>query len=103
MKPHTDRILIVDTNEMNRDMLARRLARKGYDVLVANGAHDLVEASNRMAWIGVADIEMPEITGSRRATHIAKVYSAAELPVIMVTRRTKRGHHHALDLGANDT
>ena len=34
-------LLVVDDNEMNRDMLARRLARKGYDVLVANGAHDL--------------------------------------------------------------
>ena len=44
MKPQTNRLLIVDDNEMNRDMLARRLARKGYDVLVANGAHDLVES-----------------------------------------------------------
>ena len=64
MKPHTNRLLIVDDNEMNRDMLARRLARKGYDVLVANGAHELVESVKQDGVdLVLLDIEMPEITG----------------------------------------
>ena len=104
MKPHTNRLLIVDDNEMNRDMLARRLARKGYDVLVANGAHELVE---RIKQDGVdlvlLDIEMPEITGLDALRILRKVYPAAELPVIMVTAKNQSEDIiTALDLGAND-
>ena len=104
MKPQTNRLLIVDDNEMNRDMLARRLARKGYDVLVANGAHELVE---RVKQDGVdlvlLDIEMPEITGLDALRILRKVYSAAELPVIMVTAKNQSEDIiTALDLGAND-
>ena len=43
MNPRIDRLLIVDDNEMNRDMLARRLARKGYEIGVADTAEGLVE------------------------------------------------------------
>jgi diguanylate cyclase (GGDEF)-like protein/PAS domain S-box-containing protein len=104
MKPHTNRLLIVDDNEMNRDMLARRLARKGYDVLVANGAHDLVESIKQDGVdLVLLDIEMPEITGLDALRILRKVYSAAELPVIMVTAKNQSEDIiTALDLGAND-
>jgi diguanylate cyclase (GGDEF)-like protein/PAS domain S-box-containing protein len=104
MKPHTDRILIVDDNEMNRDMLARRLARKGYDVLVANGAQDLVESIKQDGVdLVLLDIEMPEITGLDALRILRKIYSAAELPVIMVTAKNQSEDIiTALDLGAND-
>jgi adenylate cyclase len=75
MKPQTNRLLIVDDNEMNRDMLARRLARKGYDVLVANGAHDLVENVKQDGIdLVLLDIEMPEITGLDALRILRKVY-----------------------------
>ncbi|HTC65989.1 MAG TPA: EAL domain-containing protein [Candidatus Acidoferrum sp.] len=104
MKPQTNRLLIVDDNEMNRDMLARRLARKGYDVLVANGAHDLVESIKQDGVdLVLLDIEMPEITGLDALRILRKVYSAAELPVIMVTAKNQSEDIiTALDLGAND-
>jgi len=104
MKPHTNRLLIVDDNEMNRDMLARRLARKGYDVLVANGAHDLVESIKQDGIdLVLLDIEMPEISGLDALRILRKVYSAAELPVIMVTAKNQSEDIiTALDLGAND-
>ena len=104
MKPQTNRILIVDDNEMNRDMLARRLARKGYDVLVANGAHDLVESIKQDGVdLVLLDIEMPEITGLDALRILRKVYSAAALPVIMVTAKNQSEDIiTALDLGAND-
>jgi DNA-binding response OmpR family regulator len=104
MKPHTNRLLIVDDNEMNRDMLARRLARKGYDVLMANGAHDLVESVKQDGVdLVLLDIEMPEITGLDALRILRKVYSAAELPVIMVTAKNQSEDIiTALDLGAND-
>ena len=41
MNSRPERLLVVDDNEMNRDMLARRLARKGYEVVVAEDAYDL--------------------------------------------------------------
>ena len=41
MNSKPDRLLIVDDNEMNRDMLARRLTRKGYSVCVAESAREL--------------------------------------------------------------
>jgi CheY-like chemotaxis protein len=41
MKSRPERLLIVDDNEMNRDMLARRLARKGYEVCTAENACDI--------------------------------------------------------------
>jgi diguanylate cyclase (GGDEF)-like protein/PAS domain S-box-containing protein len=104
MKPHTNRLLIVDDNEMNRDMLARRLARKGYDVLVANGAQELVESVKQDGVdLVLLDIEMPEITGLDALRILRKVYSAAELPVIMVTAKNQSEDIiTALDLGAND-
>jgi len=104
MKPQTNRLLIVDDNEMNRDMLARRLARKGYDVLVANGAHDLVENVKQDGIdLVLLDIEMPEITGLDALRILRKVYSAADLPVIMVTAKNQSEDIiTALDLGAND-
>jgi diguanylate cyclase (GGDEF)-like protein/PAS domain S-box-containing protein len=104
MKPQTNRLLIVDDNEMNRDMLARRLARKGYDVLVANGAHELVERVKQDSVdLVLLDIEMPEITGLDALRILRKVYSAAELPVIMVTAKNQSEDIiTALDLGAND-
>ncbi|HTG29864.1 MAG TPA: EAL domain-containing protein [Methylomirabilota bacterium] len=104
MKPQTNRLLIVDDNEMNRDMLARRLARKGYDVLVANGAQELVESVKQDGIdLVLLDIEMPEITGLDALRILRKVYSAAELPVIMVTAKNQSEDIiTALDLGAND-
>ena len=42
MNPRASRLLIVDDNKMNRDMLARRLARKGYEVVLADNARQLL-------------------------------------------------------------
>jgi diguanylate cyclase (GGDEF)-like protein/PAS domain S-box-containing protein len=104
MKPRTHRLLIVDDNEMNCDMLARRLARKGYEVEIANSAQGLVErVKSDGTDLVLLDIEMPEITGLDALRILRKVYSAAELPVIMVTAKNQSEDIvTALDLGAND-
>ncbi len=104
MKPRTNRLLIVDDNEMNSDMLARRLARKGYDVGVANSAHGLVErVKTDSVDLVLLDIEMPEITGLDALRILRKTYTASALPVIMVTAKSQSEDIvTALDLGAND-
>jgi diguanylate cyclase (GGDEF)-like protein/PAS domain S-box-containing protein len=98
------RLLIVDDNEMNRDMLARRLLRKGYVVELAANARELLERVQRDAVdLVLLDIEMPEVSGLDALQKLRERYSAAELPIIMVTAKSQSEDIvKALDLGAND-
>jgi diguanylate cyclase (GGDEF)-like protein/PAS domain S-box-containing protein len=98
------RLLIVDDNEMNRDMLARRLARKGYVIELADNAKELLERVQRDAVdLVLLDIEMPDISGLDALKTLRKHYSPSELPIIMVTAKTQSDDIvTALDLGAND-
>ncbi len=99
-----NRLLIVDDNEMNRDMLARRLVRKGYVVGLADSAKELLERVKEEAVdLVLLDIEMPEISGLDALQKLRQRYSAAELPIIMVTAKAQTDDIvKALDLGAND-
>src|SRR5580704_6981184 len=84
------RILIVDDNEMNRDMLARRLERNGYVARVAEGAHSLLERlRDEPVDLLLLDIEMPEISGLDALQTLRGSYSSIELPVIMVTAKNQ--------------
>jgi diguanylate cyclase (GGDEF)-like protein/PAS domain S-box-containing protein len=98
------RLLIVDDNEMNRDMLARRLARKGYVIGLAENAKGLIERVKQDAVdLVLLDIEMPEVSGLDALKTLREHYSPAELPIIMVTAKTQSDDIvTALDLGAND-
>ncbi|HKQ88702.1 MAG TPA: EAL domain-containing protein [Candidatus Acidoferrales bacterium] len=104
MNSRSNRVLIVDDNEMNRDMLARRLERKGYHVSVAASAHELMERiKSDSIELVLLDIEMPEISGLEGLQRIRTLYSAIELPVIMVTARNQSEDIvKALQMGAND-
>jgi diguanylate cyclase (GGDEF)-like protein/PAS domain S-box-containing protein len=104
MSSDLGRVLVVDDNENNRDILARRLARKGYDVVVAESAHDLLERIREDAVeLVLLDIEMPGVTGLDALIAIRQEYSAVRLPVIMVTARNQSDDIvKALELGAND-
>jgi diguanylate cyclase (GGDEF)-like protein/PAS domain S-box-containing protein len=104
MNPRTSRLLIVDDNEMNRDMLARRLARKGYEIAVTQSAHDLLQRVKLDATdLVLLDIEMPEVSGLDALKTLREAYSAIELPIIMVTAKNQSEDIvRALDLGAND-
>jgi diguanylate cyclase (GGDEF)-like protein/PAS domain S-box-containing protein len=104
MTSRQNRVLIVDDNEMNRDMLARRLERKGYQVSMAASAHELME---RIKTDGIdlvlLDIEMPEISGLDALQRLRGLYTPIELPVIMVTARNQSEDIvKALSMGAND-
>jgi len=90
MNPCTSRLLIVDDNEMNRDMLARRLARKGYEIAVTHSAHDLLERVKLNGTdLVLLDIEMPEVSGLDALKTLREAYSAIELPIIMVTAKNQ--------------
>ncbi len=97
-------LLIVDDNETNRDVLSRRLQRHGYTVVgAASGreALDLVDAQPFSLLL--LDIEMPGMSGLEVLQTLRRRYSAAELPIIMVTARQESSDVvEALGLGAND-
>src|SRR5258705_10716129 len=103
-KSRPSRLLIVDDNEMNRDMLARRLLRKGYVVVLAENAKELLERVKKDAVdLVLLDIEMPEVSGLDALQKLRDHYSAAQSPIIMVTAKAQSDDIvKALDLGAND-
>jgi PAS domain S-box-containing protein len=104
MSTNPDRLLIVDDNEMNRDMLARRLTRKGYEISIAENAFHL-EDRLRQENIDLVllDIEMPVINGLDALVQIRNTYTPMQLPVIMVTAQSQSEDIvKALELGAND-
>src|ERR1700716_1815073 len=88
MNSQAGRLLIVDDNELNRDMLARRLARKGYEILLAENARQLPQRIKEDAIdLVLLDIEMPEISGLEALKILRETYCRIELPIIMVTAK----------------
>ena len=98
------RLLVVDDDELNLDMLARRLERHGYIVERAAGGPEAVE---RLRHPGVdlvlLDHQMPFLTGLEVLRIVRQHYSPSELPVIMVTAASDtKTVLDAASLGAND-
>src|SRR3989442_15886982 len=104
MPPDSGRLLIVDDNEANRDMLSRRLARRGHAVTVAeNGAAALTRVGTEEFDLVLLDVMMPDMDGFEVLERLRRTRSAAELPVIMATARDRSEDiGRALELGAND-
>ena len=97
-------LLVVDDNEMNRDMLARRLIRRGYTVAVAaDGYQALAMLEAQQFDLVLLDIMMPGISGLDVLKRLREKYSVADLPVIMATAKDQSEDIvTALQLGAND-
>jgi diguanylate cyclase (GGDEF)-like protein/PAS domain S-box-containing protein len=104
MSSKQSHLLIVDDNEMNRDMLARRLERNGYLVDVVESAKQLMQrVKQNSVDLVLLDIEMPEVSGLDALKTLRETYSAVQLPIIMVTAKTQSEDIvKALNLGAND-
>jgi adenylate cyclase len=98
------RLLVVDDNELNRDMLSRRLSSRGYTVSVAGGGKRALEMIEAEAFdLVLLDIMMPEVGGLQVLGAVRARHSRAELPVIMATARDQsQDVVEALRLGAND-
>ena len=80
------RILIVEDNEMNRDMLSRRLARRGYEVLLATDGEEGVSlAAEHRPDIVLMDLSLPVIDGYEATRRIKRNVATARIPVIALT------------------
>ena len=98
------RLLVVDDNEMNRDMLSRRLVRKGHTVEVAEGGLQALEMIEESDFdVVLLDIMMPSIDGYETLERIRSDRDSGDLPVIMATAKDQSEDIvAALKLGAND-
>jgi adenylate cyclase len=94
----------VDDNEQNRDMLSRRLVKRGYSVLTADGGPAALEiVRGGTVDLILLDIEMPGMTGLEVLKTLRGTSTRADLPVIMATARDQgEDIVEALSLGAND-
>ncbi|MEN9252063.1 MAG: response regulator [Thermostichales cyanobacterium HHBFW_bins_127] len=102
--PNLPRLLVVDDNEMNRDMLSRRLQRQGYSVVVAEGGQQACRLLSEGQFdLVLLDVMMPDMSGIEVLQWIRQQHSSADLPVIMVTAKdSSEDVAGALELGAND-
>lgn len=98
------RLLVVDDNENNRDILSRRLKRRGYQVeLAENGREALDSIEAEVFDLVLLDIMMPGINGIEVLTTARKRWNPHVLPIIMVTANAQSEDVvEALKLGAND-
>lgn len=97
-------LLVVDDDEMNRDLLSRRLMRQGYIVSLANNGSQALDHIRKEHFdLVLLDVMMPGIDGLEVLTTIRESHSIVDLPVILVTARDQSGDvAAALGMGAND-
>jgi CheY-like chemotaxis protein len=80
------RILLVEDNELNRDMLSRRLQRRGYQVeLAANGKEGLQMADTTSPDLILLDLSLPEMDGWEVLRHLKQHPKMKSIPVIALT------------------
>ena len=98
------RILVVDDVPDNRDILTRRLARRGFEVVEAgNGTQALEILAREDIDLVLLDIMMPDIEGTEIVRQIRRTRSQTDLPIIMVSAKTlSEDVAESLELGAND-
>ncbi|TNE43337.1 MAG: response regulator [Deltaproteobacteria bacterium] len=105
MENRPDVILIVDDNEMNRDMLSRRLNRKGYTCLTASDGEEALAmlAEDDRIDLVLLDIMMPKMNGIEVLQVVRQTRTMLDLPVIMVSAKIQSADIvKALELEAND-
>lgn len=86
------KILLVEDNEMNRDMLARRLQRRGHEVLVAvDGEQGVAMARSDMPDLILMDMSLPVLDGWEATRRIKTTAGTQAIPVIALTAHAMVG------------
>ncbi len=98
------RLLIVEDNEMNRDMLSRRLKRKGYEIEVAvDGQQGVEMATASMPDLVLMDMSLPIKDGWTATRELKANAATASLKVIALTAHAMDGDRQkAMDAGCDD-
>ncbi len=98
------RILIVEDNEMNRDMLSRRLERKGYSVVIAvDGGEGVAKAASESPDVILMDMSLPVLDGWEATRRIKAGAATARIPVIALTAHAMAGDRdQTIQAGCDD-
>jgi two-component system, cell cycle response regulator DivK len=98
------RILLVEDNEMNRDMLSRRLQRKGYSVAIAeDGERGLSMACAEMPDLILMDLSLPFVDGCEVTRRLKANPRTSQIPIIVLTAHALvRDRDRAFDAGCDD-
>jgi CheY-like chemotaxis protein len=98
------KILLVEDNELNRDMLSRRLARRGFEVVLAgDGAEGLETARVERPDLVVMDLSLPVLDGWEAIRQLRADPEIAATPVLALTAHAMAGDRgQALAAGADD-
>jgi two-component system, cell cycle response regulator DivK len=98
------KILLVEDNEMNRDMLSRRLERRGYQVaLAADGEQGLSLAQSEPPDLILMDMSLPVIDGWEATRQLKAIPALRNVPIIALTAHAMSGDREkALEAGCDD-
>jgi CheY-like chemotaxis protein len=98
------KILLVEDNEMNRDMLSRRLVRGGYAVIIAeDGARGVAMAANDRPDLILMDMSLPVIDGWEATRRIKATPELRKIPIIALTAHAMAtDRDKALGAGCDD-
>ena len=98
------KIFLVEDHEMNRDMLSRRLLRKGYEVVMAvDGGEGVAMAASERPDLILMDMSLPVLSGWEATRKIKENPALAAIPVIALTAHAMAGdREQALAAGCDD-
>ncbi len=98
------KILLVEDNEMNRDMLSRRLERKGYEVSIAvDGRQGVEMAQSAAPDLILMDMSLPVLDGWEATRQLKNADASRHIPVIALTAHAMSGdRERALEAGCDD-
>jgi two-component system, cell cycle response regulator DivK len=98
------RILLVEDNEMNRDMLSRRLTKRGYDVTLAvDGLQGVELARSDPPDLILMDMSLPVMSGWDATSELKQDDQTKAVPVLALTAHSMSGdHERALAVGCDD-
>jgi two-component system cell cycle response regulator DivK len=86
------KLLLVEDNEMNRDMLTRRLQRRGFEVVIAlDGAQGISLAKSESPALILMDISLPGLDGWEATRQLKMAPETKSIPVIALTAHAMRG------------
>ena len=98
------KILLVEDNEMNRDMLSRRLTRKGFEVVIAVDCGEALEmVADESPALILMDMSLPVIDGWEATRRLKADESTRDIPVIALTAHAMSSDREkCLDAGCDD-
>ena len=98
------KILLVEDNEMNRDMLSRRLIRNGFEVVMAiDGEQAVALAQSELPDLILMDMSLPVIDGWEATRRVKAAEATSNIPIVALTAHAMSGDREkTLDAGCDD-